>query len=59
MGGSMAKSHEESIMPEHEDRVPETKASETPEPEEVEVVAHSSDEEEEEPWCVVNNSSSL
>ena len=41
-------------MSEHEDKAPQT-----PEPEEVEVVAHSSDEEEEEPWCVVNNSSEL
>lgn len=42
-------------MSEHEDKAPEIA-----EPEEVEVVAHSSDEEEDGPeWCVVNNSSSL
>lgn len=37
----------------------EDKAPEIAETEEVEVVAHSSDEEEDEPWCVVNNSSDL
>jgi hypothetical protein len=43
-------------MSEHEEMAPEL-----PEPDEVEVVAHSDGDEEEEPndWCVFNNSNHL
>jgi hypothetical protein len=46
-------------MPEPADTTPEPADDSTPEPEDIEVVAHSFDDEELNAGCVLNNSQSL